>query len=331
MSGRRVSGRVETEKDSTTPSGSPPEGAPLSVVSKTDETTPDFRASTTVDASKPIQSGTDSPDVSQEKKETPAQDDKQPTVEDEDTIDLNDPQETESSDGECCKKRPKPQHLYTIPYNHDDPKDEKHLLVLQQTKKFFWLFGSLAYHFISLSIPTTFPVIISGRVSEGLPMLNRAQTFPLSVNKLTPESRDKAWLTADIIPYSKTEQKRVCYPSLEPWRPRDGKRKLDKELETTIRRLKTRDGFLGSNATLREKWSIKFEAANRRMEGTDMSSVPTIMVVAWDENDRDYSAEDEELWIQACKDIVAFLRDHGAAYFGVEIIYWDRLDYQVVT
>ncbi|OTA96485.1 hypothetical protein M434DRAFT_374530 [Hypoxylon sp. CO27-5] len=266
-------------------------------------------------------------------------------------------------------------HLYIIPYNHDDPKDEKHLLVLQQTKKFFlalWLFGislhllehsynipsdyfrsrqrSQAIHFLLTTFRLKFEIIQCFKSSQikrirkhfilqrfcsmsasGLPMLNRAQTFPLSVNKLTPESRNKAWLTADIIPYSKMEQKRVCYPSLEPWHPRDGKRKLDKELETTIKRLKTRDGFLGSNATLREKWSIKFEAANRRMEGTDMSSVPTIMVVAWDENDRDYSAEDEELWIQACKDIVAFLRDHGAAYFGVEIIYWDRLDYQVVT
>ncbi|KAI0143887.1 hypothetical protein F4776DRAFT_444184 [Hypoxylon sp. NC0597] len=164
-----------------------------------------------------------------------------------------------------------------------------------------------------------------------LPMLDRAQTFPLCINKPAPESQDKAWLTAEVIPYSRMGQKRVCYPSLESWRPRDGERKLDKQLETTIKGLKAGDGFLGSKATLREKWSIKFEAANRRMEGSDMSSVPTIMVVAWDEDDRDYSTEDEELWMQACRDIVTFLRDHGAPYFGVEIIYWDRLDYQVVT
>ncbi|KAI1140521.1 hypothetical protein F5Y05DRAFT_320357 [Hypoxylon sp. FL0543] len=164
-----------------------------------------------------------------------------------------------------------------------------------------------------------------------LPMLNRAQTFPLSIDKPILGSQNKAWTTAEVVPFSRIEQKRVCYPNLELWRPRDGERKLDSGRETAIKELKARDIFLGSSDALREKWSIKFEAANRRMEGSDTFAVPTIMVVAWDENDRDYTAGDEELWIQACKDIVTFLRECGAAYFGVEIIHWDRLDYQVVT
>ncbi|KAI0833137.1 hypothetical protein F5Y06DRAFT_182969 [Hypoxylon sp. FL0890] len=164
-----------------------------------------------------------------------------------------------------------------------------------------------------------------------LPMLDRAQTFPLSISKPALGSQSKAWMITEVVPCSKMEQKRVCYPNLEPWSPRDGERKLDNDLRATIKELKARDAFLGSRNTLREKWSIKFEAAQRRMEGSEVAAVPTIMVVAWDENDRDYSAEDEELWMQACKDVVAFLRDCGAAYFGVEIIHWDKLDYQVVT
>ncbi|KAI1408467.1 hypothetical protein F5Y13DRAFT_172521 [Hypoxylon sp. FL1857] len=164
-----------------------------------------------------------------------------------------------------------------------------------------------------------------------LPMLERAQTFPLIINKPTPKNQNKAWTIAEVIPCSRMEQKRVCYPKLEPWRPRDGERKLDTGLEAAIKELKVKNSFLGSSDTFRQKWSIKFESAYRRMESSDRAEVPTIMVVVWDENDRDYSTEDEGLWVQACRDMVAFLRDNGAAYFGVEIIYWDRLDYQVVT
>ncbi|KAI1649097.1 uncharacterized protein F4817DRAFT_41746 [Daldinia loculata] len=162
-------------------------------------------------------------------------------------------------------------------------------------------------------------------------MLQRAQTFPLNIDKLAIGNRNKTWTVAEICPSSNAEQKRVCYPNLEPWAPRDGQRNLSSELEDTIKELRARNGFLGSRESLREKWSIKFEAANRRMEGSNIAAVPTIMVVAWDENDREYSAEDEQLWGEACKDMVNFLRDNGAAYFGVEIIRWDRLDYQVVT
>ncbi|KAI0108332.1 hypothetical protein F4814DRAFT_53839 [Daldinia grandis] len=162
-------------------------------------------------------------------------------------------------------------------------------------------------------------------------MLQKAQTFPLNIDKPPTGNRNKTWTIAKICPFSNMEQKRVCYPNLEPWTPRDGQRNLSIELEDTIKELRARDSFLGSKESLREKWSIKFEAANRRMGGFNIAAVPTIMVVAWDENDRKYSAEDEQLWGEACKDMANFLRDNGAAYFGVEIIYWDRLDYQVVT
>ncbi|KAL7623257.1 hypothetical protein AAE478_006938 [Parahypoxylon ruwenzoriense] len=139
------------------------------------------------------------------------------------------------------------------------------------------------------------------------------------------------YLKAEITPYSEIQQKRVYYPNLEPWSSRDGKRYLSSSLEATIKELETRDKFLGSKAALREKWSISFECANRQMKGSTQASVPTIMVVAWDEGDRGYSIRDEELWTQACKDIVSFLRGNDAAYFGVEVIHWDRLDYQVVA
>ncbi|KAI1462562.1 hypothetical protein F4805DRAFT_452389 [Annulohypoxylon moriforme] len=163
-----------------------------------------------------------------------------------------------------------------------------------------------------------------------LSMLDRAQTFP-RVNKPTTKTRSEAWMIADVNPNSQVEQKRVCYPTLEPWCSRDGERNLGSEHDVTIKELKAKDGFLGLGAKLRERWSIKFEGANRRVESSETATVPTIMVVAWDENDRDYGVEDEELWTQACRDMVAFLRDNGAAYFGVEIIYWDKLDYQVVS
>ncbi|KAI1443484.1 hypothetical protein F5Y02DRAFT_203054 [Annulohypoxylon stygium] len=163
-----------------------------------------------------------------------------------------------------------------------------------------------------------------------LSMLDRAQTFP-RVNKPTARNRSEAWMTADVSPYSWVEQKRVCYPNLEPWRSQDGERSLGSEHEATIKDLKAKDGFLGLGARLREKWSVKFEGAHRRVENSDDASVPTVMVVAWDENDRDYGVEDEGLWKEACREMVAFLRDNGAAYFGVEVIYWDKLDYQVVS
>ncbi|OTB16501.1 hypothetical protein K445DRAFT_316776 [Daldinia sp. EC12] len=162
-------------------------------------------------------------------------------------------------------------------------------------------------------------------------MLQRAQTFPLSINRPIIAEKNETWKIAEAYPFSKMEQKRVCYPNLEPWIPRDGQRKLTSDLEDTIKELRVRDCFLGSKEGLRDKWSMKFEATNRRMGGSDAASVPTIMVVAWDENEREYGPEDEGLWIEACKDIVRFLRENGAAYFGVEIIHWDRLDYQVVT
>ncbi|KAI0885531.1 uncharacterized protein GGS22DRAFT_130340 [Annulohypoxylon maeteangense] len=163
-----------------------------------------------------------------------------------------------------------------------------------------------------------------------LSMLDRAQTFP-RINKPITTNRSEAWMTADVSPYSQVEQKRVCYPALEPWCSRDGERNLGSEHEATIKDLKAKDGFLGLGLKLRERWSIKFEGANRRMEGSETAAVPTIMVVAWDENDRDYEVEDEDLWTQACGDMVTFLRENGVAYFGVEIIYWDKLDYQVVS
>ncbi|KAI2469494.1 hypothetical protein F4781DRAFT_431376 [Annulohypoxylon bovei var. microspora] len=163
-----------------------------------------------------------------------------------------------------------------------------------------------------------------------LSMLDRAQTFP-RINKLTTNSRSETWMTADASPYSQMEQKRVCYPNLEPWCSRDGERSLGNEHEATIKGLKAKDGSLGLGAELREKWSVKFEGANRRVEGSDTAAVPTIMVVTWDENDREYGAGDEELWTQACKNMMTFLRENGAAYFGVEIVYWDTLDYQVVS
>ncbi|KAI1104748.1 hypothetical protein F4804DRAFT_176724 [Jackrogersella minutella] len=162
-------------------------------------------------------------------------------------------------------------------------------------------------------------------------MLDRAQTLPINLDKPVPGSRNQAWTTAKAIPYSRVEQKRVCYPSLEPWRPQDGERYLGNELGATIKELKAKDRSLGLKVKLREKWSIKFEGANRRMEGSSAVVVPTIMVVAWNEDDQDYEADDEALWAEACEDMVAFLRNHGAAYFGVEIIHWDKLDYQVVT
>ncbi|KAI1211682.1 uncharacterized protein F4807DRAFT_458577 [Annulohypoxylon truncatum] len=163
-----------------------------------------------------------------------------------------------------------------------------------------------------------------------LSMLDRAQTFP-RINKPTARNRSEAWMTADVSPYSRVEQKRVCYPTLEPWCSRDGERSLGKEHADTFKGLKAKDSFLGLGTKMRERWSVKFEGAHRRVSGSDTAEVPTIMVVTWDENDRDYGVEDEELWTQACKDMVTFLRDNGAAYFGVEIIYWDKLDYQVVS
>ncbi|KAG4221476.1 hypothetical protein PC116_g30048 [Phytophthora cactorum] len=162
-------------------------------------------------------------------------------------------------------------------------------------------------------------------------MLQRAQTFPLSINRPIIAEKNETWKLAEAYPFSKMEQKRVCYPNLAPWTPRDGQRKVSSDLEDTIKELRARDSFLGSKENLRDKWSMKFEAANRRLEGTDTAAAPTIMVVAWDENEREYGTEDERLWKEACKDIVRFLRENGAAYFGVEIIHWDRLDYQVVT
>ncbi|KAI1380740.1 hypothetical protein F4677DRAFT_404473 [Hypoxylon crocopeplum] len=161
--------------------------------------------------------------------------------------------------------------------------------------------------------------------------LDKAQTFPLSFHKPPPKNHIEAWMVAEVAPYSRIEQKRVCYPNLEPWRPQDGERHLNCDLEATIKELRTNDEFLGLRETLRENWSIKFERSYRRMEGSDTTVVPTIMVVAWSENDRGYSAVDGELWVKACGNIVMFLRDHDASYFGVEIVHWDMLDYRVVA
>ncbi|KAI2606275.1 uncharacterized protein GGS25DRAFT_382421 [Hypoxylon fragiforme] len=162
-------------------------------------------------------------------------------------------------------------------------------------------------------------------------MFDRAQTFPLSYRKLAPESRHEEWMVSAATPYSNEEQKRVCYPNLEPWCAQDGERHLNSDLEETIKELRANDKFLGSKVGLQEEWSINFESAYRRLEGSDAANVPTIMLVAWSEDDREYDIDDEDLWIEACREIVTFLRDKNAAYFGVEIIHWDRLDYQVVT
>ncbi|KAI4862034.1 hypothetical protein F4820DRAFT_37683 [Hypoxylon rubiginosum] len=163
-----------------------------------------------------------------------------------------------------------------------------------------------------------------------IPTLDKARTFPLSLENTTRENRHEIWISSEVTPYTHSEQKRVCFPNIEPWSPQDGERHLSSDLEALIKGLKARDRFLGLNAEIRKKWSIKFENANRRMEGSNKSSVPTIMVIAWDEDDREYSAADEELWGRSCKDMIMFLRDHDVAYLGVEIIHWDRLDYQVV-
>ncbi|KAI1389898.1 uncharacterized protein F4822DRAFT_400141 [Hypoxylon trugodes] len=162
-------------------------------------------------------------------------------------------------------------------------------------------------------------------------MLEKAQTFPLNVNRLATLGRKEAWMTTEIKPCPNMEQKRVCYPELELWCPQDGTRNLTGEPEATLKELKGKDGLLGSKPELQEKWSIKFEGAYRRIKGRDTAAVPTIMAVAWNENGRDYSTEDEDLWVQVCKDVVVFLRNNNASYFGVEIIHWDMLDYQVVT
>lgn len=37
------------------------------------------------------------------------------------------------------------------------------------------------------------------------------------------------------------------------------------------------------------------------------------------------SPEDIAIWTRACRDVVTFLRDHDAAYFGVEIIHYKPL------
>ncbi|KAI8960972.1 hypothetical protein F5Y11DRAFT_348961 [Daldinia sp. FL1419] len=162
-------------------------------------------------------------------------------------------------------------------------------------------------------------------------MLLKAQTFPLGIDRLAIGDRNETWKSDEARPFSLLDQKRVCYPNLEPWMPQDGQRRLSPELEGVIKGLREKDDFLGTQESLREKWSIKFEAANRRTDGAHATIVPTIMIVAWDENDRGYNTDDEQLWTEACKDIINFLRENGAAYFGVEIIHWDRLDYQVVT
>ncbi|KAI1081311.1 hypothetical protein F5B20DRAFT_60350 [Whalleya microplaca] len=162
--------------------------------------------------------------------------------------------------------------------------------------------------------------------------MNKAQTFPLGFNTPVPQNRNEAWMTAaEVAPLAHAHEQRVCYPGLEAWTAQDGERQLSGDLEAAVKALREKDRYLGSKAALREKWSIKFEGASRRVGGSDHASVPTIMVVAWDERDRGFKAEDLELWTQACKDIVLFLREHDAAYFGVEIVHWDKLDYKVVS
>ncbi|KAI0009817.1 hypothetical protein F4779DRAFT_338163 [Xylariaceae sp. FL0662B] len=162
--------------------------------------------------------------------------------------------------------------------------------------------------------------------------MNKAQTFPLGSNEPAPRNRNEAWMTAaEVTPFAHGYQQRVCYPRLEAWTTQDGERQLSGDLAATVRALRERDRFLGSKAALTQKWSVKFEGARRRLGGSDQASVPTIMMVAWDERDRGFENEDLDLWTQACKDIVMFLREHGAAYFAVEIVHWDRLDYKVVN
>ncbi|KAI5861264.1 hypothetical protein GGS23DRAFT_598787 [Durotheca rogersii] len=162
-------------------------------------------------------------------------------------------------------------------------------------------------------------------------MLDRAQTFPLRPTKTASERKYEAWMTAEVAPFSEPQQKRVCYPNLAPWRPRDGERQLNGDLEAVVEGLEARYRTLESARALRAKWSVKFEGARRRVEGSEVASVPTIMAVAWNEDDRGYGPEDEEPWAQACRDIVAFLRENDAANYGVEIVHWDQLDYQVVA
>ncbi|KAI1400082.1 hypothetical protein F4819DRAFT_462881 [Hypoxylon fuscum] len=163
------------------------------------------------------------------------------------------------------------------------------------------------------------------------PVLDRAQTFPLSQSTAAPKNRQGEWMTAEVTPCSHVEEKRVCYPDLDSWRPQDGERHLSDDLEATVKGLRSEERFLGLKAEIRTKWSIKLEGAYRRIEGSNTASVPTIMVVAWDEDGREYSAKEEELWTQSCKDMVAFLRNHLSSYFGVEIVHWDMLDYRVVA
>ncbi|XXH03869.1 hypothetical protein Hte_010275 [Hypoxylon texense] len=99
-----------------------------------------------------------------------------------------------------------------------------------------------------------------------VPTLDKAKTFPLSSDDTPPENRHETWINSEVTPCAQSEQKRVCFPNLEPWSPQDGERHLSSDLEDLIKGLKARDRFLGLKAEIRKKWSLKLENANRRME-----------------------------------------------------------------
>ncbi len=170
-----------------------------------------------------------------------------------------------------------------------------------------------------------------------------------------------AWMKAEATPHASTKEQRVCYPRLAAWSSRkDGPRTLDRggsgsDTADKAKELRGKDSYFGGGRAMQGGWEIHVETAIRRRvveesggggggggggSGRSNSAaavtaeqgeepVPTVMLILY-KDDSTVGSKDIEMWTMACRDVVAFLRDHDAAHFGVEIVHWSKLDFGVV-
>lgn len=180
--------------------------------------------------------------------------------------------------------------------------------------------------------------------------MDRANTLPLfnrwGAAAAPLQERVGTWTkTAEVVPHANIEQERVCYPRLAPWSLKeDGPRELSGAAAEKARELKSANRTFGGEAALQgTSWAIHVEMARRRRQrcvvegstpdaaeqqqgegGEGQKHVPTVMLLVYNK-DGTPSPEDIAIWTRACRDVVTFLRDHDAAYFGVEIIHYKPL------
>ncbi|KAH9892263.1 hypothetical protein F4778DRAFT_312699 [Xylariomycetidae sp. FL2044] len=186
---------------------------------------------------------------------------------------------------------------------------------------------------------------------------HRVPTSPQSLQAVEP------WMTttaaAAVRPYVNGAQKRVSYPRLAAADASRGDRRampreLSEETRAQVQYLRSRESYQQALRDLRREWKIVHEIWYRRVEvGVEEEKkkeeekehekekegdkeevvvvwVPTLMLIAWDEESTDFADADKPTWAQTCEDLVSCLRENDCAFFAVEIVHWTKTQFGVV-